>query len=115
MASRHRRADLAAGLQVKMLVASGGASITRATGPNFQDADITSVSNATGDYTITINPFKGPKGEIYCQATCSTSSKLFATIKSATYTNDSLAVNITMFADTGTATDTAVFLDLYAE
>ena len=115
MAVRHRRDDLQ-GLEVWALVASAGATITRASGVNFQDADITSARNATGDYTITLNPLKGPKGEVFIQTTAlSATLKLFTVIKSAAYTNDSLAVNVLIFDDTGAAQEAAVMLHIYAE
>jgi len=116
MAVRHRRADLDGGLQVKLLIASGGATITRATGPAFQDADITSVKNGTGDYTVTINPFKGPAGEIYVNTTALHATlKLYTVIKSITYTNDSVAINILAFDEGGTAQEAAIFVNAYAE
>ena len=113
---RHRRAGLN-GLEVYILLANDGVTITRASGQLFHDADITSVKNGTGDYTLTINPFKGPAGEVYAQATVQTTAgtKLFANVVTPAYTNDSLALRVQVFADTGTATDSAVQLHLYAE
>lgn len=114
MADRHRRADLDGGLEVWIVVASGGASITRVSGDTLQDGDVTSAATGTGDYIVTINPFKGPKGEVYGVATTGTIS-VFASITDMTYTNDSLAVTVKVEDDASTATDAAVTLHLFAE
>jgi len=112
---RHRKADLN-GLEVWMLISfSGGTpSLTRASGDTFQDADITLTDTGTGDIIVTINPFKGPKGEVYGVATTQTIST-FANITALTYTGNSLAVTVKIEDDASTATDANVFLHLYAE
>ncbi len=118
MATRHIRADLEGKLELFIKAGVGGSAmtLTSASGPNFQDADISFADNGTGDHTITVNPFKLPAAEVYAQATAvSAASKLFCTIKSIAYTNDSLAIEILTFTDAGTATEPdSVFLHLFA-
>jgi hypothetical protein len=114
MASRHRRADLEGGLEAWIVIASGGATITRASGPNMQDADITCVGTGTGDYALTINPFKGPKGEAYAVANAMTIS-MMVSVTALTYTNDSLAVTLKIENDASTPSDAAVIVHLFAE
>jgi hypothetical protein len=113
MAVRHRRADLN-GLELFAIITSGGAAITSSSGANSHDADVTCAATGTGDYVLTINPFKGPKGEVYWQASTDVISTS-ASVTDRTYTGDSLAVTIKVESDASTATDAAVSVHLYAE
>lgn len=112
---RHNRADLN-GLEVWMLVqnADGTPTLTRATGSNPQDSDISFTDTGAGNTTVTINPFRGPKGEAYAIATPVTIS-LSATITSMTYTGDSLAIVVRVEDDASAATDSNFYLHVYAE
>ena len=112
--TRHRQAALAGGLEIWVITAANGTSITRTSGPNFEDADVTLTDTGTGDQLITINPFKGPKGEVYYQATAGTANRRCA-VTDLTYTNDSLAVTVKSYDDTSSAADSIVCLHLFAE
>ena len=113
MTMRHNRADLQ-GLELWVKFAANGESITSVTGTTSQDADVTLTDTGSGDYIITVNPFLGPKGEIYWQATTGLIST-FASVTATAYTGDSLAVTIKVENDASTATDAIVCLHLYAE
>jgi len=75
--------------------------------PSGHDADITLTDDGTGDFTLTLNPFRGPKGSVVAFATTATIST-FASVTGKTYTNDSLAVDINVENDASTATDADV-------
>ena len=112
---RHARAGLN-GLECWMLVsyAAGTPTLTRATGGNLEDADISITDTGSGDLLVTVNPFRGPKAEVYGVVTTGTIS-VFASITAFTYTGDSLAITVKIEDDASTATDANVFLHIYAE
>ena len=113
MSNRHRRADLN-GLELWCVVDTATPAVTRATGMNANDADISFTDTGAGDMVMTINPFRGPKGEAYGVATSMTIST-FCSITAFTYTADSLAVTIKIENDASTATDAPIIVHLYAE
>jgi hypothetical protein len=113
MASRHRSADLQ-GLEIWVRFAANGESITDISGGAFQDADVTLTDTGAGDYILTINPFKGPRGKVWGTATVQTIS-MFASLTAFTYTGESLAVTIKVENDASTASDAIVNVHLYAE
>lgn len=113
MAARHRRADLN-GLEIWIRFAADGSSITDVSGPLPQATDVTITDTGTGDYIITINPFRGPRGVVWGVATAQTIS-MFASLTDFTYTGDSLAVTVKVENDASTASDSIVCMHLYAE
>src|SRR5439155_9273213 len=70
-------------------------------GPLAHSADLSSVKNSTGNYTVTLNPFKGPRGVAFAKVNLfNNAGQGYA--DSTTYTDDSLAVVVLTFAVDGT-------------
>jgi hypothetical protein len=112
---RHRRADLDVNLEAWIEIQNDGVTVLNVSGSRLQTADVTSVKNGTGDYTITISPFKGPGARIFGLAMSETIN-IVANIVAFTYTGDSLAVQVKQNTDsTGAAADSKVMLHLMAE
>lgn len=101
--TRHRFADLEGSLFIggRTQFKSTGAvaiqisSTTGVTPPLAQNADVGIVRNSTGNYTLTINPFRGPLGGVV-HAISAATGVAYATVADTTYayTNDSLALTI---------------------
>ena len=99
--TRHRLADMGGALFIGGTITSlgvSGVNISSTTGltpPLAQNADVSVVRDAIGEYTMTINPFRGPLGAVCHSVTASsTASYGLTTRTTTTYTNDSLAVTI---------------------
>lgn len=75
--------------------------------PKAFQGDIVIAKSSTGVYTITINPFKGPQGNVNAVVSLTTASGIVR-VDSTTYTGDSLVITVKTFAVDGTtATDKA--------
>src|SRR5207247_4775048 len=61
MSMRNSLAQNQSALLVVAQINSDG-TIGSVGGPLAQSADLSSVKNSTGNYTVTVNPFKGPRG-----------------------------------------------------
>ncbi len=90
-------------------------STTGVTGPLAQNTDAQVVRNSIGNYTLTINPFRGPLGGVVPAITAGSVgfSSMNCTTTTA-YTNDSLAVTILITGSTGTYADGDVNFMIFA-
>lgn len=113
MGARHRTADLQ-GQEIWIRFAANGGSITNVSGPLDQTADVTITDTGTGDYILTINPFRGNRGIAWGVATTQVISTMVG-LTDFTYTGDSLAVTVKVENDASTATDAICCVHLYAE
>lgn len=113
MAARHRVADHN-GLEIWIRFAADGSAITDVSGVQAQASDVSITDTGTGDYIITVNPFRGTRGIAWGVATAQTIS-MMVSLTAFTYTGDSLAVTVKVENDASTASDSIVCMHLYAE
>jgi hypothetical protein len=69
--------------------------------PKAFQGDIVIAKSSTGVYTITINPFKGPQGNVNTVVSLTAASGIVR-VDSAVYTGDSLVITVKTFAVDGT-------------
>lgn len=75
--------------------------------------DITIADNGVGDYTLTLNPFRAPRGIAHAYASSKTISNM-ASVTAVTYTGSSLAVTVRNEDDASAATDSGFYLQVWA-
>lgn len=111
MGLRNHRGNLN-GLEAFIDVASAAASITSASGPHRTDYSVS--KTGTGDYSLVLSNFRGPRGLAWVTANSQTIST-FVSVTSVSYSGQDLTIVLKIEADDSTATDAAVFVHVYAE
>lgn len=115
--TRHSMAQLegagALDIAFRVLNTAGTPSITNVSPPLAQAADVSVVDTDPGEYTITINPFRGPLGYAYVFMTAQTAGLITTLSSGPTYTNDSLAFAI-LVTSNATRTDASVLVRVLA-
>ena len=104
---RHLLADVvgAGALFASAQISTAGV-VSQQSPPLSQSSDITCVKNGTGDFTVTISPFKGPLGFAQVGIQPINSSLISATVKAApSYSGDALSFEILLFNSSASATD----------
>lgn len=96
----------AGGLFMAGRVTGGTFALSNLSGPLGQQNTISGSKGATGTYTLTLNPFKGPLGGVNVITTPLTADIAVSISSGPTYTGDSLAITFKTRSIAGSPADT---------